>query len=344
MRLLLAIFCSAALILPAAAHSQQQDQAPLDALLAPVALYPDDVVRIVLDAATAPQEVAAAADWSRNNQGMTAEDSVRAVEGYGWRPSVKALVAYPDLLQRMAESPQWTSDLGNAWISQQPQVMATIQTLRQRAQASGTLRSDQYQTVQSTDQGIAVVPTMPYIYYVPYYNPLVVYGGWWGPAYQPVYWRPWYARPVFVTRVAVVNRGFVVNRPFPGHGGFVARNGTPSPAGRMQQQESAQFVGRQQSASRPSPAVQMQNRMSGTSFHPQGPTRPALQPPVHTQPYVQSRGTPYVQSHGGPIMQSHAAPPSNQRASSGAGRPAGGGYHGGGHSGGGHGGGGHGRS
>ena len=317
MRLLLTLFCTAALIVPAAARAQ--DQAQLDALLAPIALYPDDVVRLVVDAATAPEEIAEAAQWSRNNQGMTADDSVRAVDGYAWRPSVKALVAYPDLLQRMADSPQWTYDLGNTWLAQQPQVMATIQALRQRAYASGNLKSDPYQTVQSTDQGIAVVPAMPYIYYVPYYNPLVVYGGWWwGPAYRPVYWRPWYARPVFVTRVAVVNRSFHGPRVFVPN--RVQHNGPPSPAVRMQQQ-SRQFVARQQAQRQPAPAVQMQNghRMVGTSF------RPPSRPPVHVQPYVQSHGGPAVQSHAGAPRLSHAP-------SSGGGRgPSGGGSHGGGH-------------
>ena len=258
MRFLIPLLCAVLSLLPATARAQAA-QPELDALLAPVALYPDDVVRIVLDAATAPAEIAEAAQWSRNNRGMTGEDSVRAVQGTAWRPSVKALVAYPELLDRMAESPQWTYDLGSAWIAQQANVMSTIQTLRQRAYASGTLRSDQYQTVQASDQGIVVQPAMPYIYYVPYYDPLVVYGGWWWPAYRPVYWRPWYSRPVFVTRVAVVNRGLpVVNRGF--HSpqkqphAVVPPRGTPSPAVRYQRQSSAQFVGRQQAASRPSPA------------------------------------------------------------------------------------------
>ncbi|HXI37759.1 MAG TPA: DUF3300 domain-containing protein, partial [Burkholderiales bacterium] len=323
-----------------AAARAQQEQAQLDALLAPVALYPDDVVRLVLDAATAPAEVADAAQWSRNNQGMTAEDSVRAVQAYPWRPSVKALVAYPELVQRMAESPQWTSDLGNAWLSQQAQVMATIQALRQRAQASGALQSNEYQTVQPTDQGIAVVPTMPYVYYVPYYDPLVVYGGWWWPAYRPVFWRPWYARPVFVTQVAVVNRGFRTGpHAFPHFvpHGVPSRAVASSPAVRMQQQQSRQFVARQQMQSRPSPAVQMQNRgrMPGNSFHPTM-QRPPM--PPHVQPYVQSHGTPYVQSHGGPYVQSHAGPARFSPAvSSSGGRPSSGGYHGGGGHGGGRG-------
>ncbi len=180
MRFLILLFCAALSFSPAGAQAQQPyyGQAELDALLAPIALYPDDVVQLVLDASTAPGEVAEAAKWSRVNRGMTAEDAVRAVQEYSWRPSVKAMVAYPDLIERMADSPQWTFDLGNAWVAQQAEVMNTVQALRQRAYASGTLRSDAYQTVQASDQGIAVVPAMPYIYYVPYYDPLVVYGEW----------------------------------------------------------------------------------------------------------------------------------------------------------------------
>jgi hypothetical protein len=208
MRKLTVFFCAAlsflpALLLPASAQAQPYGRAELDALLAPVALYPDDVLRTVLDAATAPSEVAEAAQWSRNNRGMTGEDSVRAVQGYGWRPSVQALVAYPELLERMAESPRWTYDLGNAWLAQQAEVMSTVQELRQRAYASGNLRSDTYQTVQTGAEGIAVVPAQPYIYYVPYYDPFVVYGGWWWASYRPVYWRPWRPHPVFVTNVVV---------------------------------------------------------------------------------------------------------------------------------------------
>lgn len=257
--------CAALSLLPVQAQAQQPGygQAELDALLAPVALYPDDVVRLVLDASTAPGEVAEAAQWSRVNRGMTGEDAVRAVQEYPWQPSVKALLAYPDLLERMAESPQWTVDLGNAWREQQPNVMATVQALRQRAYASGTLRSDAYQSVQSSTEGITVVPAMPYLYNVPYYDPLVVYGGWWWPAYRPVFWRPWTPRPVFVTNVVVVNRGFRAPAAFP----------------------------HQRSA----PAAQFQHRgpprVQVLPFH--------RVPESQRQPFVQSRGQPFVQSHAG---------------------------------------------
>ena len=301
MRFLILLFCAVLSFLPGLAQAQsgydpQQrgySQAELDALLAPVALYPDDVVRLVLDASTAPNEVAEAAQWSRDNRGMTGEDAVRAVQEYPWRPAIKALVAYPDLLERMAESPQWTFDLGSAWIAQQTDVLSTVQALRERAYASGTLRSDSYQNVQATGQGIAVLPAMPYIYYVPYYDPLVVYGGWWWPAYRPVYWRPWRPHAVFVTNVVVVNRGFRAPPAFAHHNHVFP---AASPAVRFQAQNSAAFVARQQAASRPAPA-QFQNR-----GQPRAQAQPFYRvPESQRQPIVQSRSA-IVQSRSGPAF------------------------------------------
>src|ERR1700682_190286 len=126
MRILLLLFCAALSFLPAAARAQSPeynpqysrlyDQAELDGLVAPVAVYAD--------------------------RGRSAVLSVRAVQSGAWQPAVKSLVAYPELLESMAESPQWTLDLGNAYVSQPAQVMATVQALRQRAYASGSLRRD----------------------------------------------------------------------------------------------------------------------------------------------------------------------------------------------------------
>jgi hypothetical protein len=138
---------------------------------------------------------------------MTGDDAVRAVQDRPWQPAVKALVAYPELLERMAESPQWTFDLGNAYLGRQAEVMASVQALRQRAYASGYLRSDQEQAVQYYGSTVSVVPAVPNVYYVRYYDPLVVYGPAWRPAYRPVYWRPWAPRPVFVSNVVVARHG-----------------------------------------------------------------------------------------------------------------------------------------
>jgi len=201
MKTLLA-FLTAALVLAAPAQAQPQprvySQAELDTLLAPVALHPDGLLSQILIAATYPEDVAAAASWSRANPHLRGDDAVRAVQYEPWDPAVKALVAFPDLLARMDESPQWLRELGDAFLTQQPQVMETVQGLRRRAQAAGHL-TDADHSVYQADGAIVVQPRAQVIY-VRYYDPYVVYGPWWwGPYYQPVFWRPWVARPVYFT-------------------------------------------------------------------------------------------------------------------------------------------------
>ena len=176
------------------AFTQQQ----LDQMLAPIALYPDPLLSQMLMASTYPLEVAEAARWSKAHPGLKGDAAVRAVARQSWDPSVKSLVAFPQVLAWMDENLDWTRNLGDAFLAQEPQVMATVQTLRRRAQAAGTLRSDDRNRVVSEAGAIAVVPASPQIIYVPYYDPRVVYGPWWWPAYPPVHWRPWpdyYARP-----------------------------------------------------------------------------------------------------------------------------------------------------
>ena len=202
MKTLFSILLGAAMLLlqaPAQAQHRAYDQAELDALLAPVALYPDPLLSQVLMAATYPADVAEAAAWSRANPHLTGESAVHAAQHEPWDPSVKSLLAFPDVLARMDESPQWTMDLGQAFLAQEPHVMDTIQALRRRAQASGYLRSNEHYSVQQNGPVIAVVPVQPQVVYVPYYSPYVVYGPWWQPAYRPVVWRSWRPAPVFVS-------------------------------------------------------------------------------------------------------------------------------------------------
>jgi hypothetical protein len=184
------------------AHAQRAfSQAELDALLAPIALYPDPLLNQVLDASLYPDDVAAAADWSRANPQLRGDAALATVENAPWQASVTALVAYPEVLARMAESPQWLADLGEAYANYQPYVQATIQELRTRAQATGYLHSDAQQYVYDQSGAIVVQPVYSNVIYAPYYDPYVVYGRWWWPAYRPVCFRPFYARPVIVTRV-----------------------------------------------------------------------------------------------------------------------------------------------
>src|SRR5918995_6934659 len=116
MRIVLAIVAAVLVFAsPAQAQHRVYNQAELDALLAPIALHPDGLLSQILIAATYPDEVAVAARWSRANPHFRGDDAVRAVYGEPWDPSVKALVAFPDLLARMDESPQWLHDLGQAF-------------------------------------------------------------------------------------------------------------------------------------------------------------------------------------------------------------------------------------
>jgi hypothetical protein len=198
----------AAIAIGAPAHAQKAySQAELDALLAPVALQTDGVLSQVLMAATYPEDVAAAAAFSRANPQLRGDDAVRAAEQEPWDPSVKSLLAFPELLARMDESPQWLRDLGEAFLAQQAQVMDTVQGLRRRAQANGQLVTSSDTAVYQQGEAIVVQPRAQ-IVYVRYYDPYIVYGPWWwGPYYRPVVWRPWTPYPV------VVVRGFFYSAP-----------------------------------------------------------------------------------------------------------------------------------
>jgi len=165
-------------------------QEELDQMLAPIALYPDPLLSQILMASTYPLEVVQAARWSRSNSHLQGQDAVRAVEPMDWDPSVKSLVAFPQILHRMDEQLDWTQRLGEAFLAQEPHVMDAIQGLRQRAAAAGNLRSNEQMRVARQDDYIMIEPARPEVVYVPYYNPAVVYGPWWWPAYPPVYWGP----------------------------------------------------------------------------------------------------------------------------------------------------------
>lgn len=188
-------FLALALAVPAAvaqsAPARVYSQAQLDQMLAPIALYPDALLSQILMASTYPLEVVKAARWSDLHPGLQGDDAVRAVEGEDWDPSVKSLVAFPRVLAMMDERLDWTQSLGEAFLEQEPYVMDTIQRLRERALASGNLASNDGMLVSQQGGLIVIEPYNPLVVYVPYYDPLLVYGGWWWPAYPPVRWAPW---------------------------------------------------------------------------------------------------------------------------------------------------------
>jgi hypothetical protein len=183
--------------IPTAPQIMQRESRPaftqqeLDQTLAPIALYPDSLLSQILMASTYPLEVVEAARWSKTNPNFKGEQAVQAVAQTTWDPSVKSLVAFPQILMMMDEKLNWTERLGDAFLSQQQQVMDTVQNLRQKASAVGNLTSSDQIRVDRQGQTIAIEPANPQVIYVPYYNPTVMYGPWWWPAYPPVYWGPW---------------------------------------------------------------------------------------------------------------------------------------------------------
>ena len=169
----------------------------LDALVAPIALYPDALVAQVLAASANPDQVAYADDWLAQNKSLTGTALAQAVNQQSWDPSVKALTQFPSVLDNLAHNLSWTSSLGQAFANQQADVMAAVQTMRAKAQAAGTLQSTSQITVtQSSPDTIVIQPANPQVVYVPQYNPAVVYGA---PVVVPLYVPP----PVPVASVGV---------------------------------------------------------------------------------------------------------------------------------------------
>jgi hypothetical protein len=152
----------------------------LDALVSPIALYPDQLVAQILSAATFPDQIAIANNFLQVNKNLTGSALMQDVDKESWDPSVKALTQFPTVLSKLASSLVWTSQLGEAYHNQQPEVMAAVQKLRQQAQAAGNLKTTSQQTVktetQNGNQTIIIEPSNPQIVYVPTYNPTVIYG------------------------------------------------------------------------------------------------------------------------------------------------------------------------
>jgi hypothetical protein len=172
-------------------------QGELDQLVAPIALYPDALLAQVLMASTYPLEIVEAARWVKANPGLKDKALEDALQAQRWDPSVKSLAVFPQVLAMMNEKLDWTQKLGDAFLAQQQDVLATAQSRRQMAQAQGALKDSEQQKVVTTQENnttvIKIEPTNPEVVYVPTYNPTVVYGAWPYPAYPPyAYYPPGY--------------------------------------------------------------------------------------------------------------------------------------------------------
>ena len=163
---------------------QTADQ--LDSLVAPIALYPDALVAQVLAAAALPEQVAFAENWLEQNNNLTGSALAQAVNQQSWDPSVKALTQFPSVLNDLAKNLSWTSSLGQAYVNQQSDVMAAVQSMRAQAQQAGTLQSSSQITVVQQTPSTIGSSRKPDVVYVPQYNPAVVYGApYVVPAYTP---------------------------------------------------------------------------------------------------------------------------------------------------------------
>jgi hypothetical protein len=179
------IFAGILLLWPSASLLAQEPAGPpatllsadqLDNLVAPLALYPDELLGQVLAASTYPIEIVEAQQWMQQNRGLQGAQLMDAAKQQSWDPSVQALVAFPNVLMLLNRDLRWTTDLGNAFLAQQADVMNAVQRLRQRARANGKLASTPQQTVTENQNAIEIQPANPQVVYVPTYNPAYVFG------------------------------------------------------------------------------------------------------------------------------------------------------------------------
>ena len=164
-------------------------EAELEQILAPIALYPDTVLTHILIASTYPIEVVQAERWTAQNPDVTPSDAVEAVSEENWDPSVKALVAFPQILKRLSDNLEWTQKLGDAFLQDEAQLLASVQSLRKRALEAGSLDEMEKVSVVQEEDTIVIEPIEREVVYVPYYDTRVVYGPWHWSHYPPVHWQ-----------------------------------------------------------------------------------------------------------------------------------------------------------
>src|SRR6266850_5771985 len=183
----LAVFAGPRITSAPAQEAQEAPKIPsdqLDSLVAPIALYPDPLLSQTLVASTYPLEIIQLQQWLQKNKNLKDKALADAAKKQDWDPSIQAMAALPDVVKQMAENIKWTTDLGNAFLAQQSDVMDAAQRMRKKAKDGGNLKSSEQQKVETqvveSKQVIVIQQASPEVVYVPSYNPTVVYGA---PAY-----------------------------------------------------------------------------------------------------------------------------------------------------------------
>jgi hypothetical protein len=178
----------------AADSAKPRSPEQLESLVAPIALYPDDLLAQTLVASTYPLEIVQLQQWLAKHPGLKDKALADSVAKQPWDPSIQSMAALPDVVKRLADDIQWTTELGNAFLAQQSEVMAAVQRMRKKAKDKGALETNEQQKVETKvvekKEVIIVESQNPEVIYVPSYSPVVVYGPPVYP-YPPIYY-PYY--------------------------------------------------------------------------------------------------------------------------------------------------------
>ena len=198
-------------------------QEELDQMLAPIALYPDSLLTQVLMASTYPIEIVQADRFAKKNKDLKGDKLLEAAKNEDWDPTVKSLLQFPEVVGMMSDKLDWTTKLGDAFLAQQKDVLASVQRLRDKAYDAGNLKTTKEQTVIVEKETIIIQPANPQVIYVPSLQPTVVYGTWAYPAYPPYpYYPPGYGMAAatfgFMAGVAVGSSGCCWGNANWGHG------------------------------------------------------------------------------------------------------------------------------
>ncbi len=208
-RLLIGVTISATLAAAGITRAEDKPDFPaeqIEQMVAPIALYPDPLLTNILMASTYPLEVVQADRWVKSNPKVKGADLDKALQSQKWDDSVKSLVKVPDVLDRMSKNLDWTSDLGDAFLGQQKDVLDAVQRMRKKASDAGNLETTKQQQVVVEKEVIKIVPADPEVIYVPTYSAPAVYGSAW--AYPTYYYPPMYAYPPgYVAAAGLVSFG-----------------------------------------------------------------------------------------------------------------------------------------
>jgi len=152
----------------------------LDSLVAPVALYADPLLAQVLAASTYPLELIQLKQWLDQNKNLKDKALVDAAQKQDWDASVQAMAVLPDVVKRLTEDIKWTTDMGNAFLAQQSDVMDAVQRMRAKAREKGSLKTNEQMKVETkvveSKSVIVIEQAKPEVIYAPSYDPVVVYG------------------------------------------------------------------------------------------------------------------------------------------------------------------------